>query len=515
VNMTSRSRALIQPLGSVAIAGLIVWLFFSLFIFPPIRDFDDFWHLWAGRQILETGTVTRIDPVCFSSGSLDWVNLNWLSQVLNYRLFELYGLAGPVALASLAAAIVLFCHVILLRHEKIGAIGAGLTLALLFFRDYMSFSTRPQVYSFALLALLNLLLKLSGNYRRLPPTRAALGLVLMLIWNNLHGGAIFGYALLGCDLVGSAIEQRRIGGGWWNQRCTALTLIGAGALAGFILHPHGIAALMHLLFYGNSMQKEFYERITELQPIDFGLPAGKVYLGYVVCFMAALYWTRRFSPVRELLAFLVFAAFTQSMRRFFTPLAVVSAPFAAAMLNQIIAEGQGRVAQWTQRFEKAAGDLYSTAFAALAAAILGWFVIFLPHETTGENPGNTESKLIDPNLFPGKIARYLQTEGTSGLIFNDYNLGGYLGWALYPTRRIFIDGRGDLHSLGPAYSQYLSIITLEPGWRDLLQGLNVRYVVILADRPLAQELRRDPNWHVALQDRFYLLLERSALKAAE
>lgn len=516
---------LVGFLVSVLAAGAMLWSFYSGVLAVQIRDFDDFWHLWSGRLIVESGTVPRVDPVCFSSTGLDWINVNWLAQVLNYRAFLAYGLAGPAELAALAAAVVLACHLYLLRRIEAGAIPSVLSLAVLLYRLEASFSTRPQIYSFALLAVVSLILRLNTDRSRISFSAAAAIAAIMLVWNNLHGGVIFGYALLACDATGSVLERRCAASGWINtgnntggknlltQRSLAVSAVAVIGLGGFAFHPHGFAALQHILFYGSSMQTAFYQRIAELQPIDAASTAGMVFALYVAAGAIVISKTKRLSPLRETIFFVVFVCLTQTMRRFFTPLVIVTLPYVVSGITAIAAGLPEKVRRRYGKFERLFMPSPKLFAAGLAAMLLIFAVFALPGRTMQRRPGEPDTGLIRSDMFPVKIAAYLATEGADGRIFNDYNLGGYLGWVLYPQNRIFIDGRGDLHSLGKAYDQYISVVELAPGWEEILHSLNAKYVVAPQISPLSVKLKQDQHWQVRLAEYPYLLLEKVDLTA--
>lgn len=61
---------------------------------------------------------------------------------------------------------------------------------------------------------------------------------------------------------------------------------------------------------------------------------------------------------------------------------------------------------------------------------------------------NVDSKWFGTGLensVPVKEVAFLKKYRPDGLIFNDYDIGGYLLWALYPDYKVFIDPRGGLY----------------------------------------------------------------------
>lgn len=78
---------------------------FALVAIGPVRNYDFFWHLATGRWIVEHRALPLTDPFAVASDRHEWINGEWLFQVLAYRV----GVeGGSVARAVLAAAIFAF-----------------------------------------------------------------------------------------------------------------------------------------------------------------------------------------------------------------------------------------------------------------------------------------------------------------------------------------------------------------------------------------------------------------------
>src|SRR6266550_9293370 len=88
----------------VAAAGLFVLI--AIAAVAPIRSYDYFWHLTAGRWIVEHHAIPRFDPLTLASAHVPWINGEWLYQIV---LYAMHGIAGDrgisIASALLAAAI--------------------------------------------------------------------------------------------------------------------------------------------------------------------------------------------------------------------------------------------------------------------------------------------------------------------------------------------------------------------------------------------------------------------------
>jgi hypothetical protein len=102
------------------------------------------------------------------------------------------------------------------------------------------------------------------------------------------------------------------------------------------------------------------------------------------------------------------------------------------------------------------------------------------------------------SVFPARAARFVAEQGYKGPLFNDFNWGGYLIFAL-PSLPVAIDGRTNLHG----DERLLRIGAVWAGareWHDDpdLSGANV--VVANVQYPLASLLLHDDRFEIVYQD---------------
>ena len=91
-----------------------------------------------------------------------------------------------------------------------------------------------------------------------------------------------------------------------------------------------------------------------------------------------------------------------------------------------------------------------------------------------------------------QAADWLDKHPQHGKMFNYFTWGGYLLYREWPEQKVFIDGQTDFY--GEALTrQYERVITLAPGWEDVLNQYHVRWVLIPPGGPLASALRGSPN----------------------
>src|SRR4051794_21814348 len=82
----------------------------------PVVDPDIWWHLAAGRWILEHRTVLTVDPF-FTAGGREWLNYSWFIDVFLWLSYRTEELAGPVTYAIAMAGLLLLASAALVRRE--------------------------------------------------------------------------------------------------------------------------------------------------------------------------------------------------------------------------------------------------------------------------------------------------------------------------------------------------------------------------------------------------------------
>jgi hypothetical protein len=128
---------------------------------------------------------------------------------------------------------------------------------------------------------------------------------------------------------------------------------------------------------------------------------------------------------------------------------------------------------------------------------------------------------VTANKYPEGAARFLKEHKLSGNMFNPYDWGGYLLWALYPEYKVFIDGRGLNEK---AAFDGLKIMEAYPGrpgdlpeWRNLLAAYKINFIVTYSVNtfsgqllPLIYSLLNDTEWNLVYMDNISLIFARDA-----
>jgi hypothetical protein len=130
-------------------------------------------------------------------------------------------------------------------------------------------------------------------------------------------------------------------------------------------------------------------------------------------------------------------------------------------------------------------------------------------------PSNADIQQAVARTFPVRAVEYLHQHPVAGPMYNAYNYGGYLIWAL-PEQKVFIDGRGDLYEDGGAFTQYVAVANLKPAAFTVLRANGIQACLLERNEPLATVLAAHPDWEQRYSDGVSVLFVRrnDATKAA-
>jgi hypothetical protein len=410
-------------LALVLVAGLLNWTSLGL-------DNDPYYHLNAGRYIVDQHELPRESFFSYLEPPRSWIDYYWLFQTLAYLVQRTVGDYGLVLLRGLAVLMTL-----------------GLTAAVFEFKRSETEEDRRavSVVTVAFVALYAMaLLPRFASIRPHISTLVAMTLCLFILeclrgkewllvivaltWTNFHGIA-YPIMLL---VVGAYVIE--IGAGWvrerrlWNGRERTALLWMFAAMAMVLATPHGVA-LIALPFRSIAVASRY---ILEIRPVDpstlFHWSVGSNgvapqtalnVLRAVAAVAAVVFAARR--KLRVSHAVLLVGGLTLLIKgaRFEYHLTLLALPLVATM-----------VAGWHVRTSR------SRIVAALAS------VVVLVGAYSAFSYFRGQSELIRPygaHGAPRGVARFLQGAGEGGRILHHANLGGYLAWKLYPNFEITAD----------------------------------------------------------------------------
>ncbi len=451
---------------------------------------DFFMHLRIGQWIIENRKVPHADVFSHIAQGQPWLDHEWLFQVV---LYALYRFGGWVGLSLVRCALLTASYVILWRTCLLLKLSHGLSLALVVIAASMSMGSvefRPQVVTYLLFPLffhlsLRHFLGHRGWLWLMPP--------LMVLWANMHGAFVAFFVLAGMLIIGEVGKHVLRLYGWDTGNLTPprrILTYGAVVFLTFLataINPYGFEMLT---FPFKVVQHDiFFEMIFEWMPPEF--PFFTPFWVVLAAFCVIMLPNWRKVDLTHALLVVGWSYFSLSARRNIVLFGYVAVPlFGYYVVNA------GRVLYengplWIRRRKIALALPYLAVYAYaayLVYAVADVGLRSMVHEY-GFGP-HTE--------VPERTADFILRERPAGNMFNEYNVGGYLIYRLYPHYLVFQDGRVDVY--GPkTFWRYKVIESGNPIWRDAVKEDNLGFFVLTYGgvkypECLAAQLYNDPDW---------------------
>jgi hypothetical protein len=469
------ASSLALPSLDVTRAGLIIaCVFFFGAAMVSTTDPDYWWHLRTGHLIVDNLAIPRTDPFSFTLQGKHWVAHEWLSEVIIY---------GTQSLGGYGLALVLFASTalgtLLLTYRTSLRVGASRQAALLFFvwagiMTLPYWTVRPQVFTWLLFAVF---IGICLDHKSGRANRLWLLPLITIVWANLHLGVMFGLASVGVYAFSQTLERFI----WKEQRDLKPIFITLTAcMAATLVNPNPLELLLYPLEYirpGNTN----VEFIKEWQSPDF----HQVLFAPLALAMLSLVGMGVFGKRRDLflpLLVLLFGLLTlQSVR---------NQPLFAVVFVLVGSQRASELWGWASA---AAQQHRPKPHSALNLVLVGVFAALVIGVVAGSPTMQLRSTpLLDNGIkYPQAGAQFLRVNYPEERMFNDYDWGGYLINELYP-RKVFIDGRSDFYG-DELMNDFRTVITLTPGWQDILKKYDIEVMLIKDNSVLSARLDDEPE----------------------
>jgi hypothetical protein len=498
---------LLPSLADFAFLAPLVFLFGRLEgLKVLLSDCDTGWHIRTGQWILANRAVPARDIFSFSKPGEPWFAWEWLSDVVFALLNAAGGLKG-IAIFSVVLLSLTSLLLFRLLRRKANLIVAFLIAIWAMVTTSIHWLARPHLFTLLFVVLF------CSALERMREGRTRLAgipyLILLpaatLLWTNLHGAFFVGILIVAAYGAGEFLpglllsSQGGLAAAWRNSRPYVLT---AGAcLAASFLNPYTYHLHVHLATY--LRDPYMAEHISEFLTLSFRHPMATLFEGMLLLGVAVVCWSvlqGRFVEAavlvgcghaallagRNIPIFMIAAAplVAGSVEEWLDRL---PASRAAAWLRNAIARFNG-VAARTAAME-AAGRWH---LAGAAGLIVVAALICAP------NPPARFRAEFDPARHPAGALATLRSL-PAARIFTYDQWGGYLIWSLYPSQRVFVDGRTDFY--GTEFDrQYLEVLYVRQDWDKILDRYGIDTVLMPPGTALTGALKESSRWRVVYDD---------------
>jgi len=453
-------------------------------------------HLANGRLVF-AGQLDVLKTNFYSYPEPDFptVNHHWGAGVIFYLIEKTFGFAG-LSLFYLILSLFIFGLFFKIAEKEAGfwtsAIVSLLYIPLMAARTEI----RPEIFSELFIALFFWILwrwrreEISGRWLFVLPA-------IELVWANVHIYFIFGLAFIGLFLFEEIIQPslRKI------ARFKTLGLVLALSLLASLATPFFASGLLEPF----RIFENYGYRIIENQSVWFlenlgfianpNLKLFEIGLAVLILSFALLLFKKKKPNLVFLILAVIFSTLGWLAIRNFTLFGLFALPIVACNLRHIFNSKVFRnlTAKTGLIFLSLAvfGLTFLTQFDRLpfGGQSFGW----------GLSDGNHQS------------AEFFKEAGLKGPVFNNYDIGGYLIYELFPSERVFVDNRPEAYSIDFFQRRYIPMQQDNSVWQreDAQEQFNAIFFSHRDATPWGQnfliERLKDDIWAPVYVDQYAII----------
>lgn len=402
-------------------------------------------HIVNGRLVIEEGKLIATNYYSYTNPNFAVPNHHWGSGVVFYVVYKLAGFIG-LDIFFLAVSLSAFLAFILLAKRFAGmatAVLLGLaSLPLVVQRT----EVRPEVFSYLFFALmLTIFATVRGNPRFGWQALAGLAIV-QLLWVNMHVYFFLAFVVL----AGYAVEESvQVG---LAKSFRKYSPVSAVLLLASLANPEFVGGVTEpLTIFGNYGYELVENKSIWYLERYFGRSIFTWFKLLAVAFAGVAVYGFKKLRVNMPIALLLLAIFALCFA------ALANRNIALAGYTVIVA---GAALLHALGFYRKISD----AFGLLAVGVAGGFVVLTGAYRLVPNWRQFGVGLERDNLA---AIEFVRDNTLPGPIFNNYDIGGYLVFGLYPDYQVFVDNRPEAYPASFFTDIYISAQTFATKWQEL------------------------------------------------
>lgn len=449
------------PIG--AIFGMLVYMSNI-----AIKDLDLWLHIAVGRYITLNQFIPTFDFLSCTLNFKEWVNHEWLFQLLVYNVFDHWGADGLLKMQAILVVSTMG-FLLALGYSKERQILTSLGLLLVYLVYHQRFTIRPDLFSLLFFSVYIFVLALHIDKKWALPVL----FFVQIFWSNMHGFFFFGPLFATIGIVSEFIKRHcwlpwewKDSGRLNDEEYSRLKKILFFGILACLVNPQFVKGALYPLgvFFSLSGDSQiFFKHIQELQKpiLSLGSISNGKYMYYkllILVSFVSFVLNRRRIDISALLLWVVFLVFSLK--------AIRNLPFFAFAAYLVIITNFLNISFGSilpLKFNKEKFALMTSIFFKILILIwiiqrfevvaTRWYYDVDKYERKSEFGG------ISKRSYPDKGVDFLVENNIAGNFFNDFNAGAYLLGRMHPDIKVFIDGRTEVY--GAAYfKNYLKI------WND-------------------------------------------------
>jgi tetratricopeptide (TPR) repeat protein len=515
VATSEKNSSWVQDILNRTAFVLFAVLALSLFA-HTIIDTDIWWHLSAGRDILQNGKIPAIDPFSYTAGGNEWIDLHWLFQVLVYGVYQTFG-SYSLSLLFIATYAATFLISWLTCRRAAPPLLVLLFLWLALMAAGSRFLARPEAFTYLMIALYVLIFV---RHDRGQIGRGIFLLIpLQVLWTNLQGLFILGPCLvfayaaeaLFLSFLKDRDKPRRLSL-LFSGKTARLLLLFPATLVASLVNPYGQKGLLFpiiLFTRAGGVENIFAGSIAELQPpfSGYNLTTPLVFFGiFIVASLLALALDWRNARLSHIIVFLGMGYLGLNARRNVPVFIFAALPLAVEHSGNILTRWREKTGRdpVLQRIKNRASPYVFIIYAAVLAVLtLQAFRVWNNEYYISDRRAERFGLGFKEHNYPEAAFQFIKDVGARGPMFNSLDIGGMFMWELFPSEKVFIDPRLEVNS-ETTFAAYCGAFSNQESFGSLAQKYGFNTAIISHTSQdglyLLPAIYRTPGWFLVYLD---------------
>ncbi len=451
-------------------------------------------HLKVGEIIWQTGTVPKVNLLSFTAPEYPFVNHHWLSEVVFYKIYSLGNdwMTGLKAVMFFKIAILLAAYLILfsiVRKNNIFSVVFAFIVSIFVFSARTE--PRPEIFSYLFFAAYLLIIYrarlATSDVLRTSDVHTSYWLwflpLIQLFWVNMHIYFIIGPIIFFFFLIDKAVNSKFKNYNFIQNSKLEIKVFILVILVN-LANPNFIAGALYPLKVLNNYGYSVAENSSLFFLAKyFGqwAPQDKLFLISLFTLVGSFiisFWRTKFIKARifDLLLVAMTAVLSFKMQRNIPLFALSLWPVMAENLSEIFnfpASPAGRQFPIFNKFsilnlKKLLRLLIVlTLVAGIYLIVSGRFYDWLDSaKMFGLNVSSAAQDGTD----------FIKINNIRGPVFNNFDIGSYLVWQLYPNQKVFVDGRPEAYPVGFFEDIYKPMQRDQKVWQEMSEKYGINYI---------------------------------------
>ena len=442
-----------------------IWFYAALAVFSIFLaclstnyDYDLFARLIVGERFVEYGILPYQDFLSYTT-THPWYDHEWGSGVVFYLLIKYLGAFG---LLIFQALMMFLTAVFIIKTQKLQK--HAFPPSLLFMAAFLAIFThlnpglvRCQLFSFLFFSIFLYILEKT----RLGKTKNLIWLfpLIVIFWNNVHGGVVSGLGLIAMYFAGAILEKKP-----WKKYLAVLAVSGLT----LIINPYGIKYLNFLFSAATKHRKyivEWWPFYAKRHIVYYLIPSLFSIFGVLTALK-----TKKYNYTKLIVLLMTVYMGLAHVKLLSLSVIVVS----ALCYNDIII----LLHKCLRIFKKIEKSLYPAIF--ILALSIPLFSPLAPR--------------ADDTKFPFYELEFLKINNIKGNLVSPFGLGSYATYKLYPDNLIFMDGRYEEVYNDKEFMVLKHFDLIMDNWRDIYQKYPTDIIMTYKDTETYILLQEDSDW---------------------